>query len=86
VTNVPNHQGTILTRVEQVLETWNKREGELIAANKLDRIVAQPPNATNVHAGSASEEIKAKVGKEGARTIPGMSLVPKNTRIMQLTF
>jgi hypothetical protein len=51
VTNVPNHQGTILTRVEQVLETWNKREGELIAANKLDRIVAQPPNATNVHAG-----------------------------------
>jgi hypothetical protein len=86
VTNVPNHQGTILTRVEQVLETWNKREGELIAANKLDRIVAQPPNATNVHAGSASEEIKAKVGKEGARTIPGTSLVPKNTRIMQLTF
>ncbi|KAK6608947.1 acetamidase/Formamidase [Botrytis cinerea] len=28
----------------EVLATWNKREGELIAANKLDRIVAQPPN------------------------------------------
>jgi len=24
-----------------VLATWNKREGDLIAANKLDRIVAQ---------------------------------------------
>lgn len=50
---------------------WNKREGELIAANKLDRIVAQPPEPQNVHAGSATEEIKSKVGKEGARTIPG---------------
>ncbi|KAL2072345.1 hypothetical protein VTL71DRAFT_11688 [Oculimacula yallundae] len=55
----------------EVLATWNKREGELIAANKLDRIVAQPPNAENVHAGAASEEIKEKVGREGARTIPG---------------
>lgn len=56
-----------------MLATWNKREGELIAANKLDRIVAQPPNATNVHAGSAPEDVKAKVGREGARTIPGTS-------------
>lgn len=55
----------------EVLATWNKREGELIAANKLDRIVAQPPEPQNVHAGSATEEIKTKVGKEGARTIPG---------------
>jgi len=55
----------------EVLATWNKREGELIAANKLDRIVAQPPNEQNVHAGSAEEDIKAKVGREGARTIPG---------------
>jgi hypothetical protein len=54
-----------------VLATWNKREGELIAANQLDRIVAQPPNPENVHAGSADEDIKAKVGREGARTIPG---------------
>jgi formamidase len=62
-----------LTGHGKVLATWNKREGELIAANKLDRIVAQPPNETNVHAGSASEEIKEKVGREGARTIPGRS-------------
>jgi acetamidase/formamidase len=37
----------------------------------MDRIVAQPPNPTNVHAGSASSDIKEKVGSEGARTIPG---------------
>jgi hypothetical protein len=49
----------------EVLATWNKREGELIAANKLDRIVAQPPEPKNVHAGSATEDIKEKVGKEG---------------------
>jgi formamidase len=54
----------------EVLEVWNKREAELISANTLERIVAQPPNATNVHAGSASEDIKQKVGREGARTIP----------------
>jgi formamidase len=61
-----------LIRNTQILATWNKREGELIAANKLDRIVAQPPEPHNVHAGSAAEDIKEKVGKEGARTIPGM--------------
>ncbi|KAI9757046.1 MAG: 40S ribosomal protein S20 [Chaenotheca gracillima] len=55
----------------EVLAEWNKREGELIAANTLDRIVAQPPNATNVHAGSGTGDVKAKVGAEGARTIPG---------------
>ena len=55
----------------EVLATWNKREQELISANTLERIVAQPPNSTNVHAGTASDEIKEKVGKEGARTIPG---------------
>lgn len=56
---------------KQVLAEWNRREGELIAANKLDRIVAQPPNPENVHAGTASADIKEKVGREGARTIPG---------------
>ena len=55
----------------EVLAEWNRREGELISANKLDRIVAQPPEPQNVHAGSAGDDIKAKVGKEGARTIPG---------------
>jgi len=59
---------------QQVLETWNAREAELIAANKLeDRNVAMPPEPQNVHAGKGneSEEIKQKVGREGARTIPG---------------
>jgi len=55
----------------EVLATWNKREGELINTTTLERIVAQPPEPKNVHAGSAPDEIKEKVGKEGARTIPG---------------
>jgi formamidase len=57
---------------QEVLELWNKREGELITAcAHMDRDVAKPPEPINVHAGTASEEIKAKVGREGARTIPG---------------
>ncbi|KAI1275037.1 formamidase [Xylaria sp. FL0933] len=55
----------------EVLETWNKREADLIAANKLARQVALPPEPTNVHAGAADAELKEKVGKEGARTVPG---------------
>ncbi len=55
----------------EILAEWNKREAELISANTTSRIVAQPPNPQSVHAGSAGEEITAKVGKEGARTIPG---------------
>jgi len=56
----------------EVLSTWNKREGELISTHShLDRIVAQPPNEQNAHAGSADVSLKAKIGKEGARTIPG---------------
>ena len=56
----------------EVLAEWNKREGELISTKQTEeRILAQPPQPINVHAGSASEEIKAKVGREGARTIPG---------------
>jgi formamidase len=55
-----------------ILAEWNKRENELITAcAHMDRDVAQPPNPTNVHAGKASAEVKEKVGKEGARTIPG---------------
>lgn len=56
----------------EVLDTWNKREAELIAANKLaDRDVALPPQPLNVHAGSADAGVKKKVGKDGARTVPG---------------
>lgn len=55
----------------EVLAEWNRREGELISANTVaDRIVAQPPNVTNAHAGSSTEDIKERVAKEGARTIP----------------
>jgi formamidase len=55
----------------EVLAEWNRREGELIAANtNADRVVAQPPVSKGVHAGSASEEIQSRVAKDGARTIP----------------
>ncbi|KAK5653522.1 hypothetical protein OQA88_8781 [Cercophora sp. LCS_1] len=56
----------------EVLNTWNTREAELIAANKLaDRDVALPPQPINIHAGSSTGDLKAKIGAEGARTIPG---------------
>jgi len=56
----------------EILETWNKREGELISTHThLNRTVAEPPQPTNVHAGSAPADLKTKIGKEGARTIPG---------------
>ncbi|KAG7113402.1 putative formamidase like protein [Verticillium longisporum] len=55
----------------EVLSTWNKREGELIAANKLERKVALPPEPQSAHAGSADEATSKKVGEEGARTVPG---------------
>lgn len=55
----------------EILAEWNKREAELISTTSLSRIVAQPPQPTNVHAGSADEATKERVGKEGARTIPG---------------
>ncbi|KAF2877850.1 Acetamidase/Formamidase [Massariosphaeria phaeospora] len=56
----------------EVLATWNKREGDLIeACSHMNRVVAEPPQPRNVHAGSADADLKEKVGKEGARTIPG---------------
>ncbi|KAI5776850.1 formamidase [Geopyxis carbonaria] len=55
----------------EVLAEWNRREGELIATNTLDRVVALCPEPVNVHAGSAEGELKEKIGREGARTIPG---------------
>ena len=56
----------------EVLAKWNARESDLIkASGHLDRVVAQPPELKNVHAGSAPDDLKAKVGAEGARTIPG---------------
>ena len=56
----------------EVLAEWNRREGELISTHShLGRVVAEPPNPKSVHAGSANGDLKEKIGKEGARTIPG---------------
>jgi formamidase len=54
----------------EVLAEWNRREGELISANTLDRDVAKPPEPKNAHTGSATGDIKEKIAREGARTIP----------------
>lgn len=43
----------------------------MISTSTLSRVVAQPPEPKSVHAGTADEETKTRVGKEGARTIPG---------------
>lgn len=63
----------------EVLAEWNRREGDLIAANTdASRVVAQPPIAKGVHAGSAGQELANRVAKEGARTIP-VRLLPLPT-------
>lgn len=70
----------------EVLAEWNRREGELIAANTIaDRIVAQPPEPKNTHAGSSTEDVKSRVAKEGARTIPACTISSKSTKAMILT-
>lgn len=43
----------------------------MINTTTLERAVALPPEPQNVHAGRATGEVKSKVGKEGARTVPG---------------
>lgn len=37
----------------------------------MDRDIALPPQPKNVHGGSADKELSEKIGKEGARTVPG---------------
>jgi len=70
----------------EILDTWNKREAELIQTHThLKRTVAEPPNAKNVHAGSASGALKEKIGREGARTIPGRPEQGGNTDIHNLS-
>lgn len=54
----------------EVLAEWNRREGELIAANTTSREVAKPPEPKSAHAGSAEASLKERIAKEGARTIP----------------
>jgi formamidase len=54
-----------------LLATWNKREVDFIATNPT-RVppLANPPFAATAHAGTAKGDAKAKVGAEGARTVP----------------
>ena len=55
----------------EILAEWNRREAELISTTTLKRIVAQPPNPQSCHAGTADADTATKIGKEGARTVPG---------------
>lgn len=57
----------------KVLELWNTREQTLITTSphSAHRTVAHPPEPHNAHATSANAELLARIGKEGARTIPG---------------
>nr|POE65362.1 putative formamidase [Quercus suber] len=60
----------------EVLKIWNDREGQLIEeCAHIDHLkardVALPPEPKSVHVGGGSADIKEKVGKEGARTVPG---------------
>jgi len=70
------HPGLIGTAPSQeLLDTWNKREGELIAAcGDVTPAVAFPPLPKGVHIGSKEPikpDVLEKIAKEGARTIPG---------------
>ncbi|TFK34559.1 Acetamidase/Formamidase [Crucibulum laeve] len=68
------HPGLIGTAPStELLATWNKREGELIAAHA-DSIppVAFPPEPKGAYVGQdLAPEVLEKIAKEGARTIPG---------------
>lgn len=69
-----SHPGLIGTAPSsELLATWNKREGELIAANEgVVPPVAYPPNAKGAYVGQElPDDVKKKVYLEGARTIPG---------------
>ena len=55
----------------KLLAKWNERETALIATNPT-RVpgLANPPFAPTAHAGRAKGDTKAKIGAEGARTVP----------------
>ncbi len=57
----------------ELLATWNKREGELIAAH-VNSVppVAFPPEPIGAYVGQKlPEDVRKKIAQEGARTIPG---------------
>ena len=54
----------------KMLETWNKREQELIDTDPTGGL-ANPPFAGTAHMGKLTGAAKAKAAAEGARTVPG---------------
>jgi len=68
------HPGLIGTAPSaDLLATWNKREGELIAAHQ-DAVppVAFPPEPIGAYVGqNIDPQVMEKIAKEGARTVPG---------------
>lgn len=69
-----SHPGLIGTAPStELLATWNKREGELIAAHAgAVPAVAFPPNVKGAYVGQdLPDDVKNKIYEEGARTIPG---------------
>ncbi|KIJ50948.1 hypothetical protein M422DRAFT_27070 [Sphaerobolus stellatus SS14] len=69
-----SHPGLIGTAPSQeLLDTWNKREGELIAQH-LNAVpaVAFPPEPVGAYVGQdLPADVMKKIASEGARTIPG---------------
>ncbi|KAK7678544.1 hypothetical protein QCA50_018416 [Cerrena zonata] len=71
-----SHPGLIGTAPSpELLATWNKREGELIAAHAESvPPVAFPPEPKGAYIGakdSLGGDVLEKIAKEGARTVPG---------------
>ena len=69
-----SHPGLIGTAPSaELLATWNKRERQLIAeCGEQVPAVAFPPELTGAYVGQdLGKGVLEKIGKEGARTIPG---------------
>ncbi|KAJ7765858.1 Acetamidase Formamidase [Mycena maculata] len=69
-----SHPGLIGTAPSaELLSTWNKREGELIAAHpNAVPAVAFAPNAVGAYVGQELDPaVRTRIAEEGARTIPG---------------
>ena len=69
------HPGLIGTAPSQeLLDTWNQRETGLIKELRATSVppVAYPPEPKGAYVGqNLSAEVRERVHKEGARTIPG---------------
>lgn len=68
------HPGLMGTAPSQeILNLWNKRESKLKLEiqHVHDTSVANLPEPVNAHCGSATGDLREKIAREGARTIPG---------------